>query len=72
LELPAIAASVGTMRHRAKDFAAAHGADRLLQDDVALAISEAATNAFKYAYDAREVDGHIRLSASTDKGCSSS
>jgi serine/threonine-protein kinase RsbW len=67
LELPAVAASVATMRHRATAFAAAHGGNSNLQDDVALAISEAATNAVKYAYSHLEHDGQIRLSASAQR-----
>jgi serine/threonine-protein kinase RsbW len=69
VELPALASTVGAMRHRASDFAAAHGADRTLQADVALAISEAATNAVKYAYHGEEVAGKVLLSASAGKGC---
>jgi len=64
LTLPAIASSVATMRHRASAFAGARGADSSLQDDVALAISEAATNAVKYAYSQLEPDGQILLLAS--------
>jgi anti-sigma regulatory factor (Ser/Thr protein kinase) len=67
LELSAVAASVTTMRHRAKAFAAAHGANSDLQADVALAISEAVTNAVKYAYGPREPDGQVRLTASARK-----
>jgi serine/threonine-protein kinase RsbW len=64
LELPAVATSVTTLRHRATAFAAAHGCNPALQDDIALAISEAVTNAVKYAYGHLEHDGQIRLSAS--------
>ncbi|HET7120769.1 MAG TPA: ATP-binding protein [Solirubrobacterales bacterium] len=41
--------SVPLFRHRAAEFAAAHGAGRALVADVALAISEAVTNAVKYS-----------------------
>lgn len=47
--LPAEPASVPALRHRASQFAAAQGAARLVVEDVALAVSEAATNAVKYA-----------------------
>jgi anti-sigma regulatory factor (Ser/Thr protein kinase) len=67
LELPAVAASVATMRHRATAFAAAHGANSVLQGDVALAISEAVTNGVKYAYSHLQHDGRIRLSASAQE-----
>jgi anti-sigma regulatory factor (Ser/Thr protein kinase) len=67
LELPAVAASVATMRHRATAFAAAHGGDSILQGDVALAIAEAVTNAVKYAYGHLEHEGQIRLSASAQR-----
>lgn len=52
------------MRQRATAFAAAHGADSDLQADVALAISEAVTNAVKYAYSPQEPDGQVLLTAS--------
>jgi anti-sigma regulatory factor (Ser/Thr protein kinase) len=64
LVLPAVATSVATMRHRARAFAAAHAGDPDLQDAVALVISEAVTNAVKYAYGHLEHDGEIRLSGS--------
>jgi anti-sigma regulatory factor (Ser/Thr protein kinase) len=67
LELPAVAASVTAIRHRATAFAAAHGGNSILQADVALAISEAVTNAVKYAYRQPEHDGRIRLSASAQR-----
>jgi anti-sigma regulatory factor (Ser/Thr protein kinase) len=53
---------VPSFRHAAVDFAAAHGADTELCHDVALAVSEAVTNAVKHA-DARE-DETISLTAS--------
>lgn len=43
-------AAIASLRHRAAEFAAAHGAGRNQAADVALAVSEAATNAVKYAY----------------------
>ncbi|HEX5982613.1 MAG TPA: ATP-binding protein [Solirubrobacterales bacterium] len=53
-------ASVPTLRHRAREFAAAQGADERLVADVALAVSEAVTNVVKYAYEAG-VPGSIEL-----------
>jgi serine/threonine-protein kinase RsbW len=53
---------VPSFRHAAVDFAAANGADADLCHDVALAVSEAVTNAVKHA-DARE-DETISLTAS--------
>lgn len=43
-------AAIAQLRHSARDFAAVHGADAKLADDVALAVSEAVTNVVKYAY----------------------
>ena len=53
---------VPSFRHAAVDFAAAHGADADLCHDVALAVSEAVTNAVKHA-DAHE-DETISMNAS--------
>jgi len=61
--LPAEPASVTTLRHRAATFAKEHGAGPEVAADVALAVSEAVTNAVKYAYEA-EVKGTVELSAS--------
>jgi serine/threonine-protein kinase RsbW len=49
LSLPAEPASVPALRRRTSSFAAAQGAGRDLVADVALAVSEAVTNAVKYA-----------------------
>jgi serine/threonine-protein kinase RsbW len=49
MTLPAEPPSVPALRRRASSFAAAQGADRDLVADVALAVSEAVTNAVKYA-----------------------
>ncbi len=53
---------VPSFRHAAVDFAAAHGADTELCQDIALAVSEAVTNAVKHA-DTHE-DETISLTAS--------
>ncbi|HXQ89549.1 MAG TPA: ATP-binding protein [Solirubrobacterales bacterium] len=49
LTMPAEPASVPALRRRASQFAAAEGAGRLVVEDIALAVSEAVTNAVKYA-----------------------
>ena len=49
LTLPAEPASVPTLRRRTSSFAAAQGAGKDVVADVALAVSEAVTNAVKYA-----------------------
>lgn len=49
LECPSEPASVTTLRHSAAKFAAEQGAGRQLVADVNLAVSEAVTNAVKYA-----------------------
>ena len=49
LTLPAEPASVPALRRRTSSFAAAQGAGKDLVADVALAVSEAVTNAVKYA-----------------------
>lgn len=59
---PAVAGAVAELRHAAVDFAAAHGAGRELQMDVALAVSEAATNAVKHAR-APDEKGIVELTA---------
>lgn len=46
--MPAEPASVPELRHRASRFAAEQGAGQPVVDDVALAVSEAVTNAVKY------------------------
>jgi serine/threonine-protein kinase RsbW len=62
----AVPASIPTLRHRARKFAAAHGGQQLVAD-VALAVSEAVTNVVKYAYEAG-VEGDVELAASAEKG----
>lgn len=64
--LPAEPASVTALRHRAAAFAKEHGAGPEVVADVALAVSEAVTNAVKYAYET-EAAGTVELSASVRK-----
>lgn len=54
------------LRHRAAAFATAQGAEPDVVADVALAVSEAVTNAVKYAYDTG-VEGTVELAASVRK-----
>lgn len=64
--LPAEPASVTALRHRAAAFAEEKGAGPEVVADVALAVSEAVTNAVKYAYET-EAAGTVELSASARK-----
>lgn len=77
LQFPSEPASVTKLRHRAAAFAAEQGADDRLVADVNLAVSEAVTNAVKYAEGAGD-RGDLEFSATardrwlelrlTDKG----
>jgi serine/threonine-protein kinase RsbW len=67
LKLPAEPASVPTLRHRASQFAAKQGVGEDVVADVALAVSEAVTNAIKYA-NVADGEGVVELSAATGKG----
>lgn len=55
--------AVPTLRHAASEFAVAHGARNELVERIALAVSEAVTNAVKYAYGATG-EGTVELTAS--------
>ena len=55
------------MRHAARAFAAKHGAEDSLLDDIGLAVSEAVTNAVKYAYEPAG-QGRVRLAGSAGDG----
>lgn len=67
LTLPAEPASVPELRHRAAEFAIALGAEQEVVDDVALAVSEAVTNAVKYA-NAADADGVVELAGAQRNG----
>ncbi len=67
LTLPAEPASVPELRHRAAEFATAQGAEQEVVDDVALAVSEAVTNAVKYA-NAADADGVVELAGAQRDG----
>lgn len=64
---PAESRAISILRHEASAFAAEQGASAELVADIALAVSEAATNAVKYAYSGDEA-GSMRLSASVGDG----
>jgi serine/threonine-protein kinase RsbW len=66
MALSAEPASVPALRHRAAEFAAEQGAPEELVADVALAVSEAVTNAIKYAY--AEVPGEVELTGLAEDG----
>lgn len=63
LVMPAEPASVPELRRRARRFAAEQGLGKEMVADIALAVSEAVTNAVKYA-NARGSEGVVELSAS--------
>ena len=67
LTLPAEPASVPTFRRRASQFAAAQGVGEDVVADVALAVSEAVTNAVKYAK-VSGAEGRVELSAAASDG----
>lgn len=65
LECSSEPASVTSLRHRAAEFAAARGAGAALVADINLAVSEAVTNAVKYAAEAPG-QGSIGLTAAAE------
>lgn len=67
LRLPAEPSSVPTLRRRASQFAAEQGVGQDVVADVALAVSEAVTNAVKYAK-VEGAEGVVELSAATKGG----
>lgn len=67
LTLPAEPASVPRLRHRASEFAAQQGLGEEVVADVALAVSEAVTNAVKYAKVAGR-EAVVELSAARSEG----
>jgi anti-sigma regulatory factor (Ser/Thr protein kinase) len=67
LSLPAVPGAVPHMRGAAAQFAAEHGAPEDLAFDISLVVSEAVTNAVKYAYEAGSA-GTVELTASVEDG----
>lgn len=65
LTRPAEPGTVTAFRHRAAAFAAEQGAGPALVSDIALAVSEAVSNAVKHAYRSA---GRVELSASVEEG----
>jgi serine/threonine-protein kinase RsbW len=65
LTLPAEPASVPTFRRRASQFASEQGVGEDVVADVALAVSEAVTNAVKYAKVSEDGEAVVELSAAT-------
>jgi serine/threonine-protein kinase RsbW len=62
-EVPAAPASVSQVRHALTAFAGSHGADEHTRSEVALAVSEAATNVVLHAYGGRRHDAPLRVVA---------
>lgn len=65
--VPAEPAAVPQLRHRAAEFAADQGAEQAVIDDVSLAVSEAVTNAVKYA-GVTGAEGVVELSGAQRDG----
>jgi serine/threonine-protein kinase RsbW len=68
LVLPAEPASVPKLRHLISRFAAEHGVGSDLVADIALAVSEAVTNAVKYSQ-AANAESVVELSAAREDDC---
>lgn len=66
LSLPAVPGAIAQMRGEAAQFAAEHGAPEELAFDISLVVSEAVTNAVKYAYEG--AGGSVDLAAWVDAG----
>jgi len=66
--LPAQAHCIARLRHLAVGFARDNGATQAQCDDIALAVSEAVTNAVTHAYIGSDQPGDVRLRASIDHG----
>lgn len=66
LEVPAVPASIGELRRRVSALAGELGAPRPVVADIALAVSEAATNVVVHAY--RAAPGTLEVSAEAADG----
>jgi serine/threonine-protein kinase RsbW len=67
LDREALPEMVGEARRRITEMAAANGADRRLQADIALAVSEAVTNAIVHAYPPGRA-GSVSIAADLEEG----
>lgn len=67
IRVPATPEAVPRLRRDAAAFASANGASEELAFDIALVVSEAVTNAVKYAYDSAR-EGEVELIAAHDNG----
>ena len=67
IELDAAVSSIRQVRHLVSAFAAEYGADRTLLGRIAVAVSEAATNAVEHAYPAHR-PGALHVSADVEDG----
>jgi anti-sigma regulatory factor (Ser/Thr protein kinase) len=67
LDGAALPQTAGEARRRITQFAANHGADRRLQADIALAVTEAVTNVIVHAYPPGRV-GALSIAADIEQG----
>jgi anti-sigma regulatory factor (Ser/Thr protein kinase) len=67
IALPAVAATVASMRGEAADLAASAGASEEQVDRVRLAVSEAVTNVVEHAY-ATGGHGRVQMAAAVERG----
>jgi serine/threonine-protein kinase RsbW len=61
--LPARPQSIARLRHAASAFAGKYGASESQREDIALAVSEAVSNAVRHAYPDHSGDGMVELHA---------
>jgi serine/threonine-protein kinase RsbW len=66
--LPARPESVAALRHEVLEFAALRGASARERENIALAVSEALSNAVVHAYAGRDEPGLLAVRASVDEG----
>jgi serine/threonine-protein kinase RsbW len=67
LDRAALPETAGEVRRQLTEFAAAHGASRWLQADIALAVTEAVTNVIVHAYPAGR-GGSLFIAADIEQG----
>lgn len=66
--LPARPESVAALRRAVDDYAASGGIGERQREDIALAVSEALSNAVVHAYADRDEPGHVRIDAWIGEG----